>query len=108
MKICGRCKRRLSVLNQGKSTMKRWIIFVLLSILLGYPAVSGAVDDTFDRGRDTTFSYPIFKIPIGSKPDSTSVNEARGEAEAKNDEKKSKESLDKKVDDAIKKAWEEK
>ena len=88
--------------------MKRWIIVVLLSVLLGYPAVSGAADDTFDRGRDTTFTCPLFKIPIGSKPDSGSVKEARGEEETRNDEQKEKESLDKKVDDAIKKAWQEK
>ena len=88
--------------------MKRWIIFVLLSILLGYPAVSGAVDDTFDRGRSTTFTCPIFSIPIGSKPESGSVKEEKGETEAKYDEKKEKATLDKKVDDAIKKAWETK
>jgi len=97
-----------SVPNQGKSTMKRWIIFVLLSILLGCPAVSGAADDTFDRGKDTTFTCPLFKIPFGSKSDSGSVREDRGETEARNDQRKDKETLDKKVDDAIKRAWEEK
>jgi hypothetical protein len=48
------------------------------------------------------------KVPIGSTPDSGAVREKKGEGEARNDKKREKEILDKKVDDAIKKAWEEK
>ena len=88
--------------------MKRWIIFVFCSILLSYPAVSGAADDTFEPGKGTSFAYPFLKIPTDSPPDSGAVKEKKGEREAKNDEKKEKEIRDKKVDDAIKKAWEEK
>ena len=88
--------------------MKRWIIFVFCSILLCYPAVSGAGDDTFEPGKGTSFSYPFLKIPTDSNPDSVAAKEKKGEIEARNDDKKEKEIRDKKVDDAIKKAWEEK
>ena len=88
--------------------MKRWIVFVLFSILLGYLAVSGAGDDQLDPGRANPFNFPLLKVPIGSTPDSGAVKEKKGEGEARNDKKREKEILDKKVDDAIKKAWEEK
>ena len=88
--------------------MKRWIISILFSILLSYPAVSGAVDDTFDPGKAMLFSYPFLKVPLGDNPDSNAAKEKKVEGEAKIDEKKEKEIRDKKVDDAIKKAWEEK
>ena len=85
--------------------MKRWIIFVLFSILLSYPAVSGAVDDTFDTGRTTMFNYPFLKFPIGAG----ATKDNKVEEEPQNDPKKEKQQiLDKKVDDAIKKAWQEK
>ncbi len=87
--------------------MKRWIIFILFSILLSYPAVTGAADSSFDPGKGTSFSYPFMTVPIDSIPDS-GVKEKKGEIEAKYDAKKEKEIRDKKVDDAIKKAWEEK
>jgi hypothetical protein len=88
--------------------MKRWIISVLLAILLSTPAVAGAVDDQFDPGRATLFNFWLFKTPIGSAPDSKAAEEKKEGAEAKFDESKEKEKQDKKVDDAIKKAWEEK
>ncbi|HIJ75666.1 MAG TPA: hypothetical protein HPP81_03020 [Deltaproteobacteria bacterium] len=88
--------------------MKRWIIFVLFSILLSYPAISGAGDDTFEPGKGTSFSYPFLKIPTDSIPDSGAAKDKKGEKEARNDDKKEKEIRDKKIDDAIKKAWEEK
>jgi len=43
-------------------------------------------------------------LPIGPG----AATEKKEEGEAKNDDKKQKDTLDKKVDDAIKKAWEEK
>jgi len=88
--------------------MKRWIIAVLFLILVGYPAVSGALDDTFDRGKVTQFSYPLMNIPIGSRPEPGTAKEDKKDSEAKYDEEKEKQVLDKKVDDAIKKAWEQK
>jgi hypothetical protein len=98
----------LSVPNRGKCAMKRWIIAVLFLILVGYPAVSGALEDTFDRGKETSFSYPLFNIPIGSKPEPGPISQEKKDSEAKYDENKEKKTLDQKVDDAIKKAWEEK
>ena len=88
--------------------MKRWIIFVLFSILLTYPAVSGVADDTFEPGRSNPLNFPLFNILTGSNPDSGAAKEKKEEGEARNDDKKEKETRDKKVDDAIKKAWEEK
>jgi len=88
-------------------TMKRWIIAVLLAIFLSIPAVSGAADDQFDPGRGTFLGFPFFKVPLGSNPDSEAVREKKEQGEARNDATKEKEKQDKKVDDAIKKAWEE-
>ena len=88
-------------------TMNRWIICVLLAIFLSSPAVSGAADDQLDTGRTTMFNFPFFKVPLGSNPDSKAAGEKKEEGEARNNETKEKERQDKKVDDAIKKAWEE-
>ncbi len=88
--------------------MKSWIIFVLFSILLSYPAVPGAADDTMDTGKGTFLGFPLLKVPMGSTPDSGAVKEKKGKEEPRNDEKREKEIRDKKVDDAINKAWEEK
>lgn len=85
-------------------TMNRWIISVLLTVFLSIPAVSGAADDQLDPGRTSLFNLPFVKIPIGSNLDSKDKKE---EGQAKNNETKEKEKQDKKVDDAIKKAWEE-
>ncbi|MGA2028032.1 MAG: hypothetical protein ABSH17_13345 [Syntrophobacteraceae bacterium] len=88
--------------------MKRWIIFILFSILLSYPAVPDAADNSFDPGKGTSFSYPFMQVPIDSPPDSGAAKGEKGQGEARNDDKKEKQIRDKKVDDAIKKAWEEK
>ena len=88
--------------------MKRWIVSVLLAIFLSAPAVSGAADDTFDPGRNTIFNFPFFKIPIGSNQDSKTAEEKKEQEEVKNNQTKEREKEDKKVDDAIRKAWEEK
>ncbi len=87
--------------------MKRWIIFVLFAILFSYPAVSGAADDTFAPGRGTSFDYPFMSVPLDSPKDSGDGKAQNGEKEAKYNEQKEKEMRDKKVDDAIKKAWEQ-
>ena len=88
--------------------MKRWIIFILFSILLSYPVVSGAADDTFAPGKGTSLGLPFLQIPTDSIPDSGTAKDKKGEKEARNDDKREKEIRDKKIDDAIKKAWEEK
>jgi predicted small secreted protein len=88
--------------------MKIWIILVSFSILLSCPTLSGAGDDISDPGKSTLFNYPLVKIPIGSKSDSNTSKEKMGDEEANYDETKEKEKHDKKVDDAIKKAWDEK
>ena len=75
---------------------------------LGYPAVSGAADDTLNSGKGHLFDFPFFNVPIGSTPDSGAVEENKGKGEARDGKKREKEIRDKKVDDAIKKAWEEK
>ncbi|SPF39394.1 exported hypothetical protein [Syntrophobacter sp. SbD1] len=87
--------------------MKICILLVLLLILLNNPAVSSAAD-TLDPGNIRMFDLPFFKVPLGSGSDSGGAKAEKGEGEARNDEAKEKERLDKKVDDAIKKAWEEK
>ena len=88
--------------------MRRWILSVLFSILLSCPAVSGAAGDAPDLGKATLFDLQFFKLPIGASPPSNAVGGKKEEGEAKSDESKAKESLDKKVDDAINKAREEK
>jgi hypothetical protein len=88
-------------------TMKRWIISVLFAIFVSNPAVLGAADDQLNPGKAILFDFTFFKIPIGSNPDSNAAKEKKEEGAAKNDETKEKEKQDKKVDDAIRKAWEE-
>ena len=86
--------------------MKRWIIFVLLATFLSIPAVSGAAaGDLYDSGKATVFDLPFLKIPIGSNLDSKTDKEKKEGEEAKNDATKEKERQDKKVDDALRKAW---
>lgn len=85
--------------------MKRWIIFVLIAIFLSIPAVSGAAaGDLYDSGKATVFDLPFFQIPIGSTNSKADKEKKEGE-EAKNGATKEKEKQDKKVDDALKKAW---
>jgi hypothetical protein len=88
--------------------MKRWIIFVLFAILLSYPAVSGAGDDTFAPGKGTCFGCPFMTVPIDPPSDSGDLKAKNGDKEARYDEQKEKEIRDKKIDDAIKQAWEQK
>jgi hypothetical protein len=86
--------------------MKRWILSVLFSIFLSCPAVSYAAGDAPDLGKATLIDLELFKFPFGANPDSNAVKEKKGEGEARYDEKKEKEIQEKKVDDAIRKAWE--
>jgi hypothetical protein len=86
--------------------MKIWIFSVLLSVLLSYSAVWAAAIDTPDFGKGTSIDLQLFKFQIGANPDSNAVKEKKGEGEPANDENKEKKVLDKKIDDAIKKALE--
>jgi hypothetical protein len=89
--------------------MKRWIFPVLFSLLLACPAALAADSDVTDVGRAHMFDFQFLKFPLGSNPDAKAGGEKKEEeAEVKNDEQKQKEMRDKKVDDAIRKAWEEK
>ncbi len=88
--------------------MKRWTIFVLLAVFLSIPAVSGAAaGDLFDSGKAIFLDVPFFKVPIGSKPNSAADKEKKEGGEVKDDATKEKERQDKKVDDALRKAWAE-
>jgi hypothetical protein len=88
--------------------MRRWIFFVLVAILLNNPVVPVAADNnTPDSGRTTMFDYPVFSMPIGTKPD-YSKDKKDGEETSEQKKEKEKAMMDKKVDDAIKKAWEDK
>ncbi|MGO9371563.1 MAG: hypothetical protein ACLQBD_05625 [Syntrophobacteraceae bacterium] len=72
--------------------MKRWIISILFSILLTYSAVSVLADDTSGSGSPS----PGFGTHHHSK---------KKKDDESTEKKKEKELQDKKVDDAIKKAW---
>jgi len=88
--------------------MRRLIVFILFSFLLSCPAVSVMADDTFEPGRTNPIGFPMFSFPFAEGTPSKSVTEKKEEGEAQNLEKKQREIQDKKIDDAIKKAWEEK
>lgn len=86
--------------------MNRWIILVVLTVLVNNPVVPGGANDTLDPGKTVLFNYPFFKIPLGDT--GSAAGEKKEEVVPAIDPKKEQEKLDKKVDDAIKKAWEEK
>jgi hypothetical protein len=86
--------------------MKIWTISVLLSILLSLPAVCDATDP-LDSGGARVYNYWFLEIPTGAgyegkAPESSAAKE---EGEAKPEETEEQKKQDKKVDDAIKKAW---
>lgn len=89
--------------------MKRWIFLGLLSIFLICPAVFALSSYTPDSGRGHSFDYPIMRIPIGEGASSNSnsgiFKDKSGQKKAAGFEDKQKQALDKKVDEAIKKAW---
>jgi hypothetical protein len=85
--------------------MRRCIFFVLVAILLNTPVVPVAAQDTTpDSGRTSLFNYPVFNMPIGMKPDYKN-DKKEGEETSEQKKAKEKEMMDKKVDDAINKAW---
>lgn len=86
--------------------MKIWTISVLLSILLSLPAVCDATDP-LDSGAARIYNYWLLEIPTGSGSEAKASDSpaSKEEGEAKSEETKEQEKQDKKVDDAIKKAW---
>ena len=88
--------------------MKIWILSVLFSMLLSYSGVWAATIETPDIGKNTFIDLQLFEFPIGADPHSNVVSGKKEKGEAKYDGGKEREMLDKKVDDAIKKALEEK
>lgn len=91
--------------------MKAWVIAVLFSIVTFCPVIAVAEDDTFDFGRSTRISVPFMQIPFGSGSDSDAVKKKEdapetGEKDKEaNRKEREKARMDKKIDDAIKKAW---
>ena len=88
--------------------MKRLILYALVSVLLNYSAVWAVTVDTPDFGKGTSIDLQLFEFPIEANPHSNVVSEKKEEGDAKYYGGKEKEIQDKKVDDAIKKAWQEK
>lgn len=84
--------------------MQRWAIAILFSALLTCPAVSALADGAIN----SQFSFPTLTIPIGSDSHPSIDMGKKADEEEKMKEKKEKELRDKKIDDAIKKGWEEK
>jgi hypothetical protein len=80
--------------------MKRWIISILFSMLLVCPGARVLADDTANSGGPASGSSPS----SFGKHHHSKQNKDEESAE----KKKENELRDKKVDDAIKKAWEEK
>jgi hypothetical protein len=87
--------------------MRRWIVAVLFSTLLSCPAVSGASDNTVEAVKLCQVNYPLMNIPIGQGPKSSAgtAQDKKKDGEALSEQEKKK-ILDKKIDDAINKAWE--
>ena len=93
----------LNLTQTGGIQMKKWVLSIFFSILLTFPAVSALAQDT----SGPSLSLPTFHTPSGSGARRTELT-IKEEEDTKAREKKQKELNDKKVDDAIKKAWGEK
>ncbi len=97
--------------------MKRWLIPTLWIVVSSCPVPPAMADDPFEPGRATRFSVPLITIPFGSnkdpepappkdKEDSPIIKEflkEKDQEEKKEDKRKA--AIDKKIDDAINKAW---
>jgi hypothetical protein len=88
--------------------MKRLMFSALVLVLLNHSAVWAATVDTPDFGKGTSIDLQLFQFSIEANPHSNVVSEKKEEGDVKHDGGKEKKILDKKVDDAIKKALEEK
>ncbi len=91
--------------------MKRWIIFVLFSVLFGCLAVSNAAYAQSSDDGGGFLTSPIVGLLGGTDPDSKAAKakkekEEQEEAASKQKKEQEKAKLDKKLDDAIKKACE--
>lgn len=84
--------------------MRRWIPAILFSILLTCPSAPVLADSTVN----TEIPFPVLQLPLGSDPRSNKDVEKKEDESPKLKEKSQNERLDEKVDDAIRKAWDEK
>jgi hypothetical protein len=84
--------------------MQRWAIAILFSTFFIFPSASDISDGTVN----CEISLPIVDVQIGSDPHSNGDVSKKSDGDAKMKEKNEKELRDRKVDDAIKKALEEK
>lgn len=86
--------------------MKRWAIYILLVLLLVTPVGLSASEDPFDTGKSSmSGTEALFNMGIWALTHPDSV---RGVLDGPKEEKKKDDLvMDKKVDEAIKKAWEE-
>jgi len=84
--------------------MQRWAIVILFSAILMCPVMSALADGALD----CELNFPTLSVPLESASHSGSDVMKKPDEDAKMKEKKEKELRDKRVDDAIKKAWEEK
>jgi hypothetical protein len=86
--------------------MKKCIIFLCLCFLLGNARGVWGVDDPFDAGQSRMSASEVLLsagITALMHPD-----EVKSMLDTTKDKEKKKDQIDSKVDDAIKKAWEEK
>ena len=88
--------------------MTRWIVPVSFAIFLSYSTAWGATVETPNFGKGTSIDLKLFTLPLDENPDCKNVKEKKREGEPANDESKGKKALDRKVDDAIRKALEDK
>ena len=84
--------------------MQRWVIAALFSILLICPAMPAFADGALN----SQINFPALSIPLGSGSQSNKEAAKKEDEEPGVQKKKEKETQNKKIDDAIKKAWDEK
>ena len=72
------------------------------------PGCIGCVRRYSGSRQSHLLRYPVFQNSFGIEPGFQSRQGEKEEGKAKKDDTKEKDKADKKVDDAIKKAWEEK
>jgi len=86
--------------------MKKCVFLLFLILLLGSPDGLYAVQDQFDEGQSRmTAGETLFNLGIWAL---THPDAIKSITEMSQEEKKEKTPLDKKVDEAINKAWAEK
>lgn len=87
--------------------MNKWLLPISFAILLNNSVVWAAPIETTDGGKRTLIDFQLFQLPIEANHNSKAISEKKEKGEEKHGGKEEK-MLDKKVDDAIKRALEEK